>query len=600
MTNDKSDVDTSQTGQGLDNSKSSIVSSTVSVTNEDHLFVSNKLFMDLVALKHEFVNIMKLIDTAANSKVKNDDDIFVCSDIVCLPKEQINKGIKATNKIPLSDMFSQLITSVQPLCTPSFKLADKPCKTAIDIPSVEAFVGSKLDSMQDSFKQNLEDIQSKLSSLTGALDLQKRRLSGINMETSTPASRDTISRDTSKPNESVKLPPPEHDECHIDTTVEAFLQDEEANGLMEILSGDRFKFQSENGRSTLLFGEMYRYSGSQSEKPTDMPDEIKAIMDKLNQNRADDEGAPLNSCLINKFVGNASFINEHSDDEMSIDPKSKIYTITLGCPREILFRDLDTGLQSVHNAKPGSCYSMTRRSQNFFCHRIEPAEEESDLVRYSLTFRSVSWKNKNSTLLIGDSNTGMLRFGDEKGCFGTRLPGEKIYAPTLEDINPVSAVGYSNVIIMCGMNDIKSRFLTDKSDVDIIYDKFKLKIKAIKDICKGINIVVCPILPTRLPELNKKARYFNQKIFDDLVPNNWGVTYVWGFNEFLDETGYVQYQLSKDHIHLNRRGASILGSLIKRHFFPSPTRHFVDKRSYSQVASGGNVGTAGRRPAPPT
>ena len=56
---------------------------------------------------------MKVMDTAANSKAKA-GDIVVCSDIVCLPDEQIaKKGIRYTNKVSLGDMFSQLVSAVR-------------------------------------------------------------------------------------------------------------------------------------------------------------------------------------------------------------------------------------------------------------------------------------------------------------------------------------------------------------------------------------------------------------------------------------------------------------------------------------------------------
>ena len=168
--------------------------------------------------------------------------------------------------------------------------------------------------------------------------------------------------------------------------------------------------------------------------------------------------------------------------------------------------------------------------------------------------------------------------------------------------NPHDAVGYNNVVILCGINDIKSRYISERRNIDFVYEKLKLKVRQIRAICKGINVVICPILPTRLPELNKKARYFNQFIWNDLVPNDWGVSYVWGFDEFLDNKGNLSSNFAKpnDHLHLNRRGASVLGKLIKTHFFPNPVRNFVGTRPYSDAVSGANVCVAERHSAPPT
>ena len=56
---------------------------------------------------------------------------------------------------------------------------------------------------------------------------------------------------------------------------------------------------------------------------------------------------------------------------------------------------------------------ISSRTIDFFSHRIERGSVEKG-VQYSLTFRSVSWKNRNSTCIIGDSNTGHLAFATKR------------------------------------------------------------------------------------------------------------------------------------------------------------------------------------------
>lgn len=591
---------TSNPQQSTDDSKSSTISTNVSVTNEDHLSVPQKLYDDLVSLKNTFTNVMRDLDNAASSKTKSTDDIITGGDIICLSDEQVNKGMTNTKKDPLKTLFSQLITVVRPLCTPQFKLVDKQCKSTHDIPSLEDLVDKKLKDVHDTLKADLTGINTKLDVLSGSLDLQKRKFSGITNlgETSTP-----LRPTQPKSKLSIESIPVKHDECHVDENVDNFLTNNEYKEIEDMLSGSDFVFNEENGHSTLLFGsEQYRYSGSRGLKPSEMPAQIKSIMEKLNAEQRDNEELPLiNSCLVNRFVGNKSLIKEHADDEPEIHPDSKIYTVSLGSMRRIKFRNLSTGEIHIHDAKPASLYTMSRRSQNFYYHEIEAEKEESDSIRYSLTFRSISWRNKNSTLLIGDSNTGKLRFGPEQGCFGKSLPGKKIYAPTIDNIDPLAAVGYSNVVILCGINDIKPRNLTEKTDIDFVCEKFKSKIKQIKTLCRGTKIVICPILPTRSPEINRKARYFNQFIWNDLVPNNWGISYVWGFDEFLDYMGNLNSDLAKPHdaLHLNNIGARTLGRLIKRHFFPTPLASYVSNKTYAHAASGVNGGTAEPRSAGP-
>ena len=117
---------------------------------------------------------------------------------------------------------------------------------------------------------------------------------------------------------------------------------------------------------------------------------------------------------------------------------------------------MDSNDDHVHNQEctPRSVYSMTRRSQNFFKHCIDPGSI-AEGVRYSLAFRSVSGLNRNTTCIIGDSNTRGLKFGtNHRRTFGKLLPGKQFLAPTISDIDPYVACGYSNVVVMWGINDI--------------------------------------------------------------------------------------------------------------------------------------------------
>ena len=74
------------------------------------------------------------------------------------------------------------------------------------------------------------------------------------------------------------------------------------------------------------------------------------------------------------------------------------------------------------------------------------------------------------------------------------------------------------------------------------------------------HIFVCPDLPTKRQELNRKGICFNRLIFDELIPSNFGVSCVEGFNDFLDGNGLLSRTLSRDFnrfkcpdfLHLNR------------------------------------------------
>ena len=215
---------------------------------------------------------------------------------------------------------------------------------------------------------------------------------------------------------------------------------------------------------------------------------------------------------------------------------------------------------------------MTRKSQDFFKHRIEPGSLNNG-VRYSLTFRALDWRNKNSTVILGDSNTCGLKFGTSRGTtFGSNMPGKQEFQPHVKDINPLDAISYQNVVVMCGINDIRQPSVKCQADINNIFYKLKDKIKSIQHVNPAANVFICPALPTKLHDLNKRVLYFNSLIRSKLVPANLGVTYVDGFDEFLHRaSGLLEWDLSRpvdrhgrpDHLHLNRPGAALLAGKIK-------------------------------------
>ena len=181
------------------------------------------------------------------------------------------------------------------------------------------------------------------------------------------------------------------------------------------------------------------------------------------------------------------------------------------------------------------------------------------------------------------------------------MPGRKFWSPRIEDIDPVSCMGYANVVLLCGINDVRQPDVVAESDVAGCYNKLKLKIKQIKHLSPSTAVFVCRLLPTKLPKLNMKVDIFNRLIYFDLIPTCSGVVYVEGFERFACNHVLAD-NLSKqfdrhgrpDTLHLNRSGARVLASLIKQSVFlrlnggVDRRKHTsnVNGRSYSSVASG--------------
>ena len=160
----------------------------------------------------------------------------------------------------------------------------------------------------------------------------------------------------------------------------------------------------------------------------------------------------------------------------------------------------------------------------------------------------------------------MLNFGNGAKKFGSATPGKKQWAATVEYITPQDCIGYKNVVLMCGLNNARSKYIKTNNDIEDIYKLFKSKVQQIQYLNKSVNIVFCPLIPTRSNEINKKNMFFNKLVFSDMVATNSRVNTVHGFNEFLDSNGLLHEKFAKDHdqIHLNPRGLVFSEALLKR------------------------------------
>ena len=93
------------------------------------------------------------------------------------------------------------------------------------------------------------------------------------------------------------------------------------------------------------------------------------------------------SCLINKYNNGKSTLAMHSDDEKSIKPGSKIYTVSFGAERTVRFYNTSGPMQDIRHKLPhGSLHIMTKESQSVWKHGLVP---DAGVVepRVLLTFR---------------------------------------------------------------------------------------------------------------------------------------------------------------------------------------------------------------------
>ena len=436
--------------------------------------------------------------------------------------------------------------------------------------SVDNLVKIRIKEITKSMDAQVKQIEN------GRKDMEelKEKLLSLSRDSRLPTSQ-------SLPEEEAEVPLAENPTEHIDGYIEQFLSEDQTNSLAGAL--EQLRYSPANGRQVATFGEEYQYVGAPKVNNKNIPDPLKNIMEMIHGNPSFQD-AKINQVVVNRYSGNLH-LPEHSDDEKSIRPHSHIFTVTVGSTVPLTFRNKISNEEKTFSPCGGSLYTMSMESQHYWSHRIE-ATNLDDQIRYSITFRSVGNNQKNSTIIMGDSNSKHLRFSSgqrgEKGTFGYALPGERLQTFHINDIDPLKCIGFRNVVIMCGINDIRDnspgRKPTDPEPTDIgsHFEKLAQKVSAIKQMCPYASVFVCPLLPTKNERLNQRVLKFNQMLFDFLANDPRGkCVRSANFSEFVDHNqGTLREDLGvwdsnaggynkKDILHLGRTGIRLLAKIIR-------------------------------------
>ena len=358
--------------------------------------------------------------------------------------------------------------------------------------------------------------------------------------------------------------------------------------LTTLFTSESAKFSDKSGRRVAAYGEPYHYTGSKTPKPTSIPKPIIKLIAEIEKDYPDHR---INSCVVNKYSGPESFLVEHQDNENSIRAGSNIFSVSLGTRATLKFRDC-CGNEMSLPVEGNSLYVMSQASQHYWKHRIDADTElNSDSVRYSITLRSVHKTNRNSTIILGDSNTRFLEPTDRR-VFGTDMPGRRELTYHIRDIKPELCVGYQNIIVHVGINDLNEytvgRETSDPSpdEVESHFSLFSSKLNEIQQLCPYARLIVSPVLPTKLEHINERALMFNKMLFD-YSQNHAGII-VLNFNSFLDRktrvlgNQFTSYKNPRHPIHLGRMGICMLGALFK----DAVCRRKVDRRGFNSVVAG--------------
>ena len=378
---------------------------------------------------------------------------------------------------------------------------------------------------------------------------------------------------------------------YIDNAV----SDDIKSSLLSFVSSSDSEFvRIGDNRDTLYFGEYsYKYNGAEhTAKP--MPEQIISLLNVIKP-KLSNPNAIVNSCLVTRYVGGSDHIPLHRDNEPLYNPDSEIMTVSIGENRTMKFVE-NTGQKSeelILNDK--SLLIFSRYAQDFWRHGIDKADNSPN-VRYSFTFRHLAPHFLNSAIVIGDSNTKYLKFGEGQGTFGRWMPGRRVEALHVENIPEPEDIGpYRNIVIHTGINNIKSRNRQPNQTIAGILEN---KCKQILNVYPRAKIWLSLLLPTKLETLNHRVRDFNSMLFDISHGNKNIEVIDHPLAELCDAKGCLkdefgrydknlQTHLSKDILHLGKKGLRVLVKTLKSNIV-GKVKSSTSRQEQHRAASGGN------------
>ena len=145
------------------------------------------------------------------------------------------------------------------------------------------------------------------------------------------------------------------------------------------------------------------------------------------------------------------------------------------------------------------------------------------------------------------------------------MPGERLYSPCIENLDPMACIGYSNIIVHCGINDIKN----SGSNVEESVNRLIKKVEEIRSLCPNSKLTINPILPTKSEFLNARCRQFNKALFYYVDSQLDTKLKSLNFDVFLDNTSRVlkedlgRYINKYDIIHIGSSGIKLLVNIVK-------------------------------------
>ena len=187
-------------------------------------------------------------------------------------------------------------------------------------------------------------------------------------------------------------------------------------------------------------------------------------------------------------------------------------------------------------------------------------------------------------IVLGDSNTKNINFGKGSGRVGESYPGKRVKAAKVNEIEVNECVGYSNIFLCCGTNNMRQEYIRCDADIQNTVDELKCKLEIITQLCPRSKVFVSPVLPTRLPQMNRNIIRYNQQV-NSMIQQYFPDTWFASVYSFCDNQGLLSYKLTRngDAIHLGPRGIAKFVSHIKYCVFSREAneRKFSTRKLYA-------------------
>ena len=477
--------------------------------------------------------------------------------------------------------------------------ASKQTGTSSDIhPSMKAAIDAvtTLPGVVSSIQANLSQLSEQMATLQTSV---KTNPSGIPNDPYVTSQLSHTQPNTFSPRDSHKIETPcKPYELYQPNAVTPELKTELLQFVSEC-SEDFSNVDQDNSRQVLYFGEFsYKYTGKEHPaKP--VPPVIVKLLEAISP-KSEVSGAPqANTCLITKYSSGANHIPMHRDNEPIIDPDSHILTVSLGASREMTFTNNDNSKTENLELQDSSLLVTSRFAQDFWQHGISPDTSVST-ERVSFTFRHISPRFLNSTILLGDSNTSKISFGSGTGTLGVWMPGKRVKLGHIEALPDAVEIGpYRNIVIHTGINSINNR-AHQRSETFLIHT-LESKCKDYMRVYPRAKIHISLLLPTRLRHLNQRVENFNRAILDmSYVHRNIRIIDNANFGRFLsDEHGRWdmkdQRPLVSDSLHLGKRGIRMFAMNIKSAIIGQVKSRNRSRSYSSQGYQQGSLDEAGHR-----